>query len=122
MSDSESDSNLSGFIVSDSEEEERSDWSDDEAEEMEVDSSEEDAAQEPAEELEGGIDPSNIITGKRTRRPTNRYVHPNMGIMCDDIPESEMQHALDDSVGSEDEISSGASSEGEGYDSEGEFD
>ena len=115
MSDSDSDNtSLSGFIVSDSEEERDSSsgWSDDDAaNEMELESSDSEgeaalASPEVEEMGLGGIDASNIIVGKRTRRPTNRYVHPNQQILCEDVPESELDAALNDSVGSEEDINS----------------
>lgn len=110
MSDSDSDTSLSGFIVSDSEEErESSDWSDDAANEMELESSDsegEPASVSPEVEELGGIDTRNIITTKRIRKPTNRYVHPNQQILCEDVPESELDAALNDSVGSDADINS----------------
>lgn len=68
----------------------------------------------PSKAADDGIDVSNIITGKRTRRAVTRYVHPDMArMMVADIPESERFAALEDENFSE---SDGHSSEEEEVD------
>ena len=48
-----------------------------------------------------GIDPSNIVTGKRRSKPTVRYVHPDMSAMyLSDIPREEIAAALEEPVSS----------------------
>jgi len=122
-SGSETDTDLSGFIVSDGSGDE-SEWSDDdEQEEMDVDEpSDEEAPSDGESEgsvagegsgvIDDGLDVNNIIVGKRTRRATQRYVHPNSNLVVEDIPEEEMDAALYDSVGSSEDIHSGSDDDG----------
>jgi len=43
-----------------------------------------------------GIDPANIVSGRRTRRAVEKYVHPDMDILYKDVPEEEREYALGD--------------------------
>jgi len=43
-----------------------------------------------------GIDPANIVNGRRSRRAATKYVHPDMDLLYKDVPEEEREYALGD--------------------------
>lgn len=119
----------------DGEESQDSDWSENEHEDEDIDemdidetSGSESEGEEAADTetevrvrvsavVDDGIDPSNIITtGRRTRRPTQRYVHPNSNLVVEDVPADELDAALYDSVGSSEDICTSDESDGEDQD------
>lgn len=100
--DSEDAGSLVDFIVKDNDDDANDD--DNESVESEGPRNEEEARQRDLD----GIDTSNIITGRRTRRQTVFYEQTVFNsdeyrkMMLDDVPDEEM-HALDESEGEDDE-------------------
>lgn len=57
------------------------------------------------DEIEDGITAENIVTGKRMRKPVERYVDPEMmSLMLADVPPEEIDEAVEGELDEEDEI------------------
>lgn len=57
------------------------------------------------DEIEDGITAENIVTGKRMRKPVERYVDPEMmSLMLADVPPEEIDDAVEGELDEEDEI------------------